>query len=119
MKNEKLIASKKKMKEFTLKKYNLLSLSILSFIFCYPLSVYGLTKEQEAYYYGVGFGTAGILCELVSYEKISIETALKALAAHTSQVPPEAIERVRAWKSENGKAYNMKYAESFRTFTLR
>ena len=48
-----------------------------------------------------------------------METALKALAAHTSQVPPEAIERVRAWKSENGKAYNMKYAESFRTFTLR
>ena len=66
------------MKEFTLKKYNLLSLSILSFIFCYPLSVYGLTKEQAAYYYGVGFGTAGIRCELVSYEKISIETALKA-----------------------------------------
>ena len=48
-----------------------------------------------------------------------METALKALAAHTSQVPPDAIERVRAWKSENGKAYNMKYAESFRTFTLR
>ena len=48
-----------------------------------------------------------------------METALKALAAHTSQVPPEAIERVRAWKSENGKAHNMKYAESFRTFTLR
>ena len=36
-----------------------------------------------------------------------------------AKVPPEAIERVRAWKSENGKAYNMKYAESFRTFTLR
>ncbi len=48
-----------------------------------------------------------------------METALKALAAHTSQVPPEAIERVRAWKSENGKKHNMKYAESFRTFTLR
>jgi LmbE family N-acetylglucosaminyl deacetylase len=48
-----------------------------------------------------------------------MDTALKALAAHTSQVPHEAIERVRAWKAENGKKHNMKYAESFRTFTLR
>ena len=46
-------------------------------------------------------------------------TAMNALAAHTSQVPPEAIERVKAWKSENGKNHDMKYAESFRTFTLR
>ena len=49
----------------------------------------------------------------------NMDTALKALAAHTSQVPHEAIERVRAWKAENGKKHNMKYAESFRTFTLR
>ena len=49
----------------------------------------------------------------------NMDIALKALAAHTSQVPPEAIERVRAWKAENGKKHNMKYAESFRTFTLR
>ena len=58
-------------------------------------------------------------CVMDELVKKDMETALKALAAHTSQVPPEAIERVRAWKSENGKKHNMKYAESFRTFTLR
>ena len=66
------------MKEFSFYKFKLLPITLLSFVFCYPLAGYGLTKEQEAYYYGVGFGTAGILCELVSYEKISVETALKA-----------------------------------------
>jgi hypothetical protein len=45
--------------------------------------------------------------------------AMKALAAHTSQVPPEAIERVVSWKKENGRKHNMNYAESFRTFVLK
>ena len=56
------------------------------------------------------------------YNEISeddMNVAMKALAAHTSQVPPEAIERVISWKKENGKKHNMEYAESFRTFTLR
>ena len=48
-----------------------------------------------------------------------MNVAMKALAAHTSQVPPEAIERVISWKKENGKKHSMEYAESFRTFVLR
>jgi len=56
------------------------------------------------------------------YNEISeddMNVAMKALAAHASQVPPEAIERVISWKKENGKKHNMEYAESFRTFVLR
>ena len=48
-----------------------------------------------------------------------MNVAMKALAAHTSQVPPEAIERVISWKKENGTKHSMEYAESFRTFVLR
>ncbi len=65
------------MKKFTTKTLNLLSISFLSFIFSYPISVYGLTKEQEAFAYGTGFGMAGVVCELVSYEKISLDVALE------------------------------------------
>jgi len=48
-----------------------------------------------------------------------LEAAGRALEAHASQVPPDAAERVREWRSRNGKKKGLKYAEAFRVFKLR
>lgn len=49
----------------------------------------------------------------------SIETAVQALLAHTSQLGQEAADRVREWKREAGKKFGVEYAEAFKSFILR
>ncbi len=49
----------------------------------------------------------------------SIDTAVEALLAHTSQLGQEAADRVREWKSEAGKEHGWEYAETFKSFILR
>ncbi|MBM3956884.1 MAG: PIG-L family deacetylase [Gemmatimonadetes bacterium] len=48
-----------------------------------------------------------------------LETAVRALQAHASQVPPDAAERVREWKRRSGEKAGLRYAEAFRVFRLR
>ena len=55
----------------------------------------------------------------VELSEEDLETAVKALQAHVSQVPPDAGERVREWRSRNGKEKGLNYAEAFRVFRLR
>lgn len=55
----------------------------------------------------------------VGLSEQDLDTAVKALKAHRSQVPPDAGERVREWRSRNGKERGLKYAEAFKVFTLR
>ena len=49
----------------------------------------------------------------------SMETAVEALLAHTSQLGQEAADRVREWKREAGKEHGAEYAEAFKSFILR
>ena len=49
----------------------------------------------------------------------SMDTAVEALLAHTSQLGQEAADRVREWKREAGKPYGVEYAEAFKSFILR
>jgi LmbE family N-acetylglucosaminyl deacetylase len=49
----------------------------------------------------------------------SIDTAVEALLAHTSQLGQEAADRVREWKREAGKEHGWGYAETFKSFILR
>ena len=49
----------------------------------------------------------------------SIDTAVEALLAHTSQLGQEAADRVREWKREAGKEHGSEYAEAFKSFILR
>ena len=48
-----------------------------------------------------------------------METAVRALKAHASQVPPEAAERLRERKSRTGEQKGLKYAEAFKVIKLR
>jgi len=48
-----------------------------------------------------------------------METAIRALKAHASQVPPEAAERLREWKGGTGEQKGLKYAEAFKVIKLR
>ena len=49
----------------------------------------------------------------------SMETAVEAPLAHTSQLGQEAADRVREWKREAGKEHGAEYAEAFKSFILR
>ena len=50
----------------------------------------------------------------------TIETAIESLKQHRSQVKPEDAEKyMRLWRSENGKARGLKYAEVYRGFNIR
>ncbi len=48
----------------------------------------------------------------------TIETKIRALLAHESQVQAEAGERIRQWAAERAKGKEMQYAEAFRVVTL-
>jgi len=49
----------------------------------------------------------------------TIDIAVEALQAHTSQIGEGVGERVRQWKREAGKDHGMEYAEVFKHFILR
>ena len=55
----------------------------------------------------------------VELSEEDLETAIKALEAHFSQVPPDAGDHVREWRSRNGKKKGLEYAEAFKVFKLR
>jgi len=48
----------------------------------------------------------------------TIETKIRALLAHESQVQPQVAERIRGWAAERAKGKEMQYAEAFRVVTL-
>ncbi|MBI4339390.1 MAG: PIG-L family deacetylase [Chloroflexi bacterium] len=48
----------------------------------------------------------------------TMEVAVRALLAHASQVGPEAVERMKAWRLEAGKGIGVAYAEAFKRFIL-
>ncbi len=48
----------------------------------------------------------------------TIETKIRALLAHKSQVQPQVAERIRGWAAERAKGKEMQYAEAFRVVTL-
>ena len=47
-----------------------------------------------------------------------VETKTKALLAHKSQIEPEAVEFVRSWMREAGKAKGYRYAEAFKVLNF-
>ncbi|HLD84112.1 MAG TPA: PIG-L deacetylase family protein [archaeon] len=48
-----------------------------------------------------------------------MDTKIKALTEHKSQVNPQMDARIREWASENGKKAGFAYAEGFRVVSLR
>jgi len=54
----------------------------------------------------------------VELSEEDLDAAVRALEAHRSQVPPDAGERVREWRSRNGSQKGLKYAEVFKVFRL-